>query len=42
MEREFRSHRSPDGDNFDRLGNIILDCAAKEHQLYKDLWEIVK
>jgi hypothetical protein len=35
-------NRSTDGDNFDRLGDIILDCAGKEHQLYKDLWEIVK
>jgi len=35
-------NRSADGDNFDRLGDIILDCAVKEHQIYKDLWEIIK
>jgi hypothetical protein len=35
-------NRSTDGDNFDRLSDIILDCAGKERQLYKDLWEIVK
>ncbi len=35
-------NRSTDGDNFDSLSGIILDCAGKEYQLYKDLWEIVK
>ena len=35
-------NRSPNGNNFDHLSDIILDCAAKEHQLYKDLWKIVK
>ena len=35
-------NRASDGDNFDRLSDIILDCAGKEYQLYKDLWEIVK
>jgi len=47
--REFALHasrickrRSQDGDNFDRLSDIILDCGSKEHQIYKDLWEIVK
>ncbi|MBP1734734.1 MAG: NlpC/p60-like transpeptidase, partial [Deltaproteobacteria bacterium] len=47
--REFAVHgaricknRASDEDNFDRLSDIILDCAGKEYQLYKDLWEIVK
>ncbi|MBA4389759.1 MAG: peptidase [Syntrophus sp. (in: bacteria)] len=47
--REFALHgaricknRASDGDNFDRLSDIILDCAGKEYQLYKDLWEIVR
>jgi hypothetical protein len=35
-------NRSSDGNNFDRLSDIILDCAGKEYQIYKDLWEIVK
>jgi hypothetical protein len=35
-------NRSTDGDNFDRLSDIIFDCAGKENQLYKDLWKIVK
>jgi hypothetical protein len=35
-------NRSADGDNFDRLCDIILDCAAKEQQIYKDLWEIIR
>jgi hypothetical protein len=35
-------NRASDGDGFDRLSDIILDCATKEHQLYKDLWKIVK
>jgi hypothetical protein len=35
-------NRASDGDGFDRLSDIILDCATREHQLYKDLWKIVK
>ena len=35
-------NRNSDGENFDHLSDIVLDCAAREHQLYKDLWEIVK
>jgi hypothetical protein len=35
-------NRASDGDSFDRLSDIILDCAGREYQLYKDLWEIVK
>jgi hypothetical protein len=34
--------RASDEDNFDRLSDIIFDCAGKEYQLYKDLWKIVK
>ena len=47
--REFAVHgaricknRASDGDNFDRLGELILDCAQQEYQLYKDLWKIIK
>jgi hypothetical protein len=35
-------NRASDEDNFDRLSDIIFDCAGKEYQLYKDLWKIVK
>ena len=35
-------NRSAEGNNFDHLSDIILDCAAKEHQVYKDLWEIIR
>ena len=35
-------NRALDGDNFDRLSDIVLDCAAKEYRIYKDLQEIVR
>jgi hypothetical protein len=35
-------NRASDGDNFARLSEIVLDCAGKEYQLYKDLWKIVR
>ena len=35
-------NRASDGENFAHLSEIVLDCAKKEHQVYKDLWEIVK
>ena len=35
-------NRAADGDGFHRLSDIVLDCAEKEHHLYKDLWKIVK
>jgi hypothetical protein len=34
--------RVVEGDNYAHLSDIIIDCARKEHQVYKDLWEIVK
>jgi hypothetical protein len=34
--------RPAEGDNYDHLSDIILDCAGKEYQVFKDLWEIVK
>ncbi len=33
--------RAPEGAGFDGLSDIVLDCAAREHQLYQDLWEII-
>jgi hypothetical protein len=49
MWREFAVHgaricknRAIEGDNFDKLGELIVDCAEQEYQLYKDLWKIVK
>lgn len=35
-------NRISNGETFDRLGDIILDCAEKEYQLYKDLWKTVR
>jgi hypothetical protein len=35
-------NRSTDGENFDLLSEIILDCADREQQLFGDLWEIVR
>jgi hypothetical protein len=35
-------NRSPNGNNFDHLSDIVFDCAAKEQRIYKDLWKIVK
>ncbi len=47
--REFAVHgaricknRAMDGDNFNKLGELIADCAEQEYRLYKDLWKIVK
>ena len=34
--------RVVEGDNYAYLSDIIIDCANKEHQVYKDLWEIVR
>jgi hypothetical protein len=34
--------RSLDGDNYETLGNIMLDCAEAEYLLYKDLLEVIR
>ncbi|MBA4417538.1 MAG: peptidase [Syntrophus sp. (in: bacteria)] len=34
--------RSLDGDNYDNLSNVLLDCAAKEYGIYNDLRETVR
>ncbi len=35
-------NRASEEDNFDLLNNILLDCAEKEHELFRDLSEIVR
>jgi hypothetical protein len=35
-------NRNSDGEDYDHLSDIVLDCAGKEYQLYKDLQKIVK
>ena len=34
--------RSPDGDNFDRLSDILIDCSEQERNFFNDLSEIVR
>lgn len=34
--------RSTDGDNFDRLSDILYDCGDREYALYKDLQEVIR
>ena len=34
--------RSADGDNFDRLSDILYDCGNRERALYKDLREVIR
>ena len=35
-------NRNSNGENFDHLSDIVLDCAVQEYQLYKDLRKIIK
>ncbi len=35
-------NRASEGENYDRLSEILLDCAGKEYWLYKDLWDVVR
>ena len=35
-------NRASEGDNYVSLSHTLLECAGKEYQFYKDLWEIVK
>jgi hypothetical protein len=35
-------NRASEGESYDRLSEILLDCAGKEYRLYKDLWDVVR
>jgi hypothetical protein len=35
-------NRSSEGESFERLSEIVLHCAGKEYQLYKDLRDVIR
>lgn len=35
-------NRSSEGETYDHLSEILLDCAGKEYRLYKDLWGVIR
>jgi hypothetical protein len=35
-------NRALDGDNYDRLHDILVDCAERERSIYKDLLNVIK
>ncbi len=47
--RDFAAHgaricknRATDSDSYNLLGEIVSDCASREHLLFNDLWKVAK